>query len=145
MKIAIVVSRFNEMITKGLLEACWRELKQHGIKESAVDVVWVPGAFEIPVTALKLASKKNVSMVICLGAVIKGETDHYDLVARQAARGIMDVSLKTGKPIIFEVLACRTFKQASQRSVRGGHNKGRVAAMAALAMLEVMNKVREKE
>lgn len=138
-QVAIVVSQFNEEITTRLLNGCCDELKKSGIKESMMTIVEVPGAFEIPVAALALARRKNISAVICLGAVIRGQTDHYRLVAEQAARGIMDVALITGKPVIFEVLACETVKLANERSQEKGDNKGRDAAQAALHMIHVLN------
>lgn len=116
-KIAVVVSRFNEYITQRLLNGCLDELSRCGVSKNNITVVEVPGAFEIPVIALKLAKKKTIDAVICLGAVIRGETFHFDLVSQGAAQGIMDVSLKTGKPIIFEVLATETIDQANKLSL----------------------------
>ena len=104
---------------------------------------WVPGALELPVTALKYAREKDVAVVICLGAVIRGETYHFELVAQECARGIMDVSLLTGKPIIFGVLSTNTIEQANDRSsLKGGDNKGRDAAQAALEMSDVLARVK---
>ena len=113
-KIAIVVARFNEFITKRLLDGCIDELKKMGVADKNITVIWVPGAFEIP-SAAQLAAKKNHA-VICLGCIIQGETDHYDLVAEGTMRGIMDVMVQTGKPIVFEVLACETFISQVQTS-----------------------------
>ncbi len=142
-KIAIVVSRFNEFVTHRLLQACLKELKASGVKDANISISWVPGALEIPVTALKWAQKKNISAVIGLGAIIRGETYHFELVANESARGIMDASLKTGKPVIFGILSTDTVEQANQRSrLDRGENKGRDAAQTALEMLEVFNKIK---
>ncbi len=133
--ITIVVSRFNEHITQRLLDGCLAELKRQKFKSSDYNVVWVPGAFEIPVTALKAAKKRGVDAVICLGAVIRGETFHYELVAMSAAQGIVQASLITGKPIVFGVLATETVMQAESRAEVDGDNKGREAAITALEMI----------
>ena len=141
-KIAIVVSRFNEFVTHRLLQGCLKELQRSGVKNSQIAMSWVPGSMEIPVAALKWAQKKNVDAVICLGAVIRGETYHFELVANETARGIMDVSLKTAKPIIFGVLSTNTIEEANQRSrLDRGENKGRDAAQTALEMLGVLSKI----
>ena len=141
-KVAIVVGRFNEFITNRLLQACLKELRRNGIRESQISICWVPGSLEIPVAALKWAQKKNVAAVICLGAVIRGETYHFELVANEAARGIMDVSLRTGKPVIFGVLSTNTVEEANQRSrLDRGDNKGRDTAQAALEMIGILSKI----
>ncbi len=140
-KIAIVVSRFNEFITRRLLTGCLDELIRCGVSKSNITVAEVPGAYEISIVALKFAKKKNIDAVICLGAVIRGETLHFDLVAQGAAQGIMQVSLNTGKPIIFEVLATETIDQANRRSEEKGDNKGRDAANTALEMIEVLYQI----
>lgn len=137
-KIAVVVGRFNEPISARLLEACLDQLDKLGIRQADVDVTWVPGAFEIPLMALKFAQKKSIAAVICLGAIIEGETDHYRLVADHAARGIMDVGLSTKKPVIFEILATSTVEMANQRSKKRGINKGRDAADAAVEMIKIL-------
>ena len=137
-KIGIVISRFNDFITKNLLAGCLAQLKRSGIKESEITVVWVPGAFEIPVVALRLARKKSIDAVICLGAVIRGETLHFELIARAAAQGIEDVSLLTGKPTIFGVLTTETVDQAYKRSQIKGNNKGVDAALAAVETIAAL-------
>ncbi len=139
--IGIVASKFNDFITRRLLKGCLKELAHRGIPADQVTVVWVPGSFEIPVVALKIAKKKEVHAVICLGAVIRGETFHFDLVARAAADGIAQASLLSGKPVIFGVLATDTVDQAYKRSEEKGNNKGRDAAAAALEMIEVLKKI----
>ena len=140
MKIVLVVSKFNKFITDRLLDGCLAELSRRGMKERDLKVVWVPGAFEIPLIALKFAKKKDIHAVICLGAVIRGETFHFDLVARAVAQGIMDVSLSTGKPIIFGVLTTETVEQAYKRSDKKKDDKGRDAATTALEMVGFLSK-----
>ncbi|MFA5059901.1 MAG: 6,7-dimethyl-8-ribityllumazine synthase [Candidatus Omnitrophota bacterium] len=138
---AVIASRFNDFITKRLLEACLAELKHRGVKEKEITVTWVSGSFEIPVTALKFARKKNIDAVICLGAVIRGETLHFELVANAASQGIAQVSLLTGKPVIFGVLTTDTIDQAYKRSEIKGENKGRDVATTAIEMVSVMNQI----
>jgi 6,7-dimethyl-8-ribityllumazine synthase len=141
-RFAVVVSRFNPDITGGLLEACLNEFIRLKVAVSDVQVVYVPGAFEIPVTALKLAEKKNIEAVICLGAVIRGETLHYELVAGAAAQGIMEVALRTAKPVIFEILAADTVQLCEARARTGdGENKGASAARTAVEMVDSLRNV----
>lgn len=140
-KIAIVVSKFNEFITERLLEGCLDELKKAGVSDANISVARVPGAYEIPVTALKFAKKKNIDAVICLGAVIRGETYHFELVADGSSNGIRQVALTTGKPVIMGVLSTETVSQAQERSQEDGDNKGRDAALSALEMISVLSKV----
>jgi len=140
-KLSIVASKFNEFITRRLLEGCLEELARCGVRKTDITVVWVPGAYEIPVAALRLAKKKQVHAVICLGAIIRGETSHFDLVTRGSAQGIAKVSLLTGKPIIFGVLATDTVGQADKRSEKKGDNKGRDAAITALEMIGVLKRI----
>jgi len=137
-RIAIVASKFNEHITQRLLDGCIKELVKNNVKKTNITVVWVPGAFEIPVVALKLARKKTIEAVICLGAVIRGETYHFSLVAESAAYGIAQASVLSGKPVIFEILATNTVNQADKRSSLKGINKGCDAALAALMMVQTM-------
>ena len=140
-KIGIVVSKFNEFITKRLLAACLKELARYGVSDKNIMIIWVPGSYEIPVTACKLAKKKSIHAVICLGSVIRGETLHYELVAQGVADGIMQVSLTTGKPVIFGVLATDTVDQAYKRSEEKGDNKGKDAAVIAIEMVDVLKQV----
>ena len=136
LKIGIVVSRFNELVSKGLLDGAVDCLKRHGAKEAEITVVWVPGAFEMPLIVKKIAKKFNA--VICLGAIIRGGTPHFEYVASEAAKGIAQVSLDTGVPVIFGVLTTETMAQALDR-VGGSHgHKGRDAADAALEMIQLM-------
>ena len=140
---AIVASRFNDFITKRLLKSCLQELTHHGVPHANITTVWVPGAFEIPVAASKLAAKKNISAVICLGAVIRGETFHFELIANEATRGIGQVALDSKKPIVFGVLATDNINQAYKRSEEvKGPNKGRDAALAAIEMVELFDKIK---
>ena len=137
-KIAVIASRFNEFITQRLLDGCLTELKQNKVEQSDIKMFWVPGSFEIPVVAKRIAKRKDIQAVICLGAIIRGETIHFDLVARGVAQGIMQVSLTSEKPIIFGVLAAETVNQAYKRSEKRGDNKGREAARAALEMIDTL-------
>jgi len=139
--IGIVASGFNDFITKRLLNACLTELHCNGVSDQQITVVWVPGAFEIPVTAVKLARRKNIDAVIGLGAVIRGETYHFEVVANECARGIMEASLLTGKPVILGVLTTDTGPQALARARNKGDNKGRDCARAALAMIALFRKI----
>ena len=141
-QIAIVASRFNDFISKSLLNSCLIYLKAQGVSDKQITTVWVPGSLEIPVTALKLAKKKNIDVVICLGAVIRGDTYHFEVVSNECARGLMEVSLQTLKPIIMGVLTTDTIQQAQKRAQeKGGHNKGRDCAMAALDMINLLRKI----
>ncbi len=141
-KYGIVVSRFNDFITKKLLKGCLEELTRLGVKDRDVTVVWVSGSLEIPVTALALAKKKNIDAVICLGAVIRGETFHFEIVARNAARGITEISLLTGKPVILGVLTTDTVDQAYRRSGVKGDNKGVDCARAAVEMANCLDQLK---
>lgn len=137
-RIAIVVSRFNDFVTKRLLAGCLEELHRLGIKQSQLEVIWVPGSFEIPVVALTQAKRKTVDVVIALGAVIRGQTFHFELVAQAAADGILQASLQTGKPVIFGVLTTDTVRQAYQRSDPKGEHKGKEAARNAVEMAQLL-------
>ena len=138
-RIAIVAASFNDFITKGLLKSCLKELQRQGLKEGQITTVWVPGSFEIPLAALKLAKRKDIDAVICLGAVIRGETYHFEVVANEAARGIMQAGLLSGKPVIMGVLTTDTVAQAQARAgQKGSDNKGRDCARAALEMIALL-------
>ncbi|MCR4338029.1 MAG: 6,7-dimethyl-8-ribityllumazine synthase [Candidatus Omnitrophica bacterium] len=143
-KYAVVASRFNEFITQRLLEGCLGEFARRGVPSKNVQVVWVPGAFEIPVVALKLAKQKSIAAVICLGAVIRGETIHFELVAKGAARGITQAALIAQKPIIFGVIATDTVNQAYARSESKGDNKGKDAAATAIEMANIIESIGKK-
>lgn len=141
--IAIVASQFNDSVTKRLLDGCLVELKRLGLDEKHITTVWVPGAFEAPIIAQTLAKKKNIDAVICLGAVIRGETYHFETVCNESARGLMNVGLSTGKPIINGILTTDTVDQAYKRSQeKGGENKGRDCALAVVDMLELLKAIK---
>ena len=140
-KFAIVISRFNEFISSKLLEGCLDTLVRHGAQEGNQDVVWVPGAFEIPLVALKLAKSKKYDAVICLGTVIRGSTPHFEFVASEAAKGVAKVSLDTGEPCIFGVITADNIEQAIERAGTKDGNKGRDAAMSAIEMANLYEKI----
>ncbi len=134
LRIAVVVARFNQFITQKLLDGARDALGRHGVAEDDVTVVWVPGSFELPLTARTLAQTGSYDAVVCLGAVIRGETTHYDMVAGQAASGISRASLDTGVPVIFGVLTCETTDQAIDRA---GGKSGNLAHNAAVSAIEM--------
>jgi 6,7-dimethyl-8-ribityllumazine synthase len=140
-KFAILVSRFNEFITSKLLGGAIDALTRHGVEEGDIDIVWAPGSFEIPLLARKLASGDQYDAVICLGAVIRGGTDHYQYVAGEVTKGIAQVSLESNKPVIFGVLTCDTVEQAVDRAGTKSGNKGAEAAMAALEMVNLIRQL----
>lgn len=140
-KFAIVISRFNEFISSSLLEGCVDTLTRHGTQESAIEAVWVPGAFEIPVIAQKLAKSKKYDAVICLGTVIRGSTPHFEFVASEAAKGVAKISLDTSVPCIFGVITADTLEQAIERAGTKDGNKGRDAALSAIEMANLMGKI----
>jgi 6,7-dimethyl-8-ribityllumazine synthase len=140
-KFAILVSRFNEFITSKLLGGAIDALTRHGVEEGEIDIVWAPGSFEIPLLARKLASGDQYEAVICLGAVIRGGTDHYQYVAGEVTKGIAQVSLESNKPVIFGVLTCDTVEQAVDRAGTKSGNKGAEAAMAALEMVNLIRQL----
>ncbi|MFR6222075.1 MAG: 6,7-dimethyl-8-ribityllumazine synthase [Anaerococcus sp.] len=137
-KYAIVVARFNHFITDRLVEGCLDTLKRHEVKDEEIELVRVPGAFEIPLAAKKL-SHKDYDAVICLGAVIRGDTSHYDYVCSEVSKGIANVSLESGKPIIFGVVTTDTIEQAVQRAGTKAGNKGSDAAISAIEMANLMD------
>lgn len=140
-RFAIVVARFNEFVTKRLLEGAVDTLRQHGVANDAIDVAWVPGAFEIPLTARRLAESRQYVAVICLGAVIRGETTHNEYINHQAAAGIMQLGQSTGLPVLFGVLTCETIDQAMSRAGGKAGNKGAEAALAAVEMVNLLGKL----
>jgi 6,7-dimethyl-8-ribityllumazine synthase len=140
LKFGIVISRFNEFISSKLLSGCLDGLTRHGADEKNIDVVWSPGAFELPLLAKKLATGKKYNAIICLGAVIRGATPHFDYVAAEVSKGVASVGLDTGMPVIFGVLTTESLEQAIERAGTKGGNKGFDAALAAI---EMANLVRE--
>ena len=143
-RFAVVASRFNDVVVNKLVDGAVSCLRKHGIAEDDLDLVWVPGAFELPLAAKRLATSGGHNAVICLGAVIRGETAHFDLVAGEAARGISQASLDTGVPVIFGVLATETFEQAMDRAGGKSGNKGFEAAEAAIEMANLISKLEEE-
>ena len=144
-RIAIVVARFHEAVTSRLLSGALDGLRARGVDADDVDVAWVPGAFEIPVVAKRFATTGRYDALICLGAVVRGETAHFDLVAGEAARGVATVARETGVPAIFEVLATETLEQAEARAGGAHGNKGWDAAHAALEMADLLDQVPKEE
>jgi 6,7-dimethyl-8-ribityllumazine synthase len=139
--VAIVISRFNESITQNLLSACLKTLKEKNISQEQIDIIWVPGAFEIPLMVQNVLKKnKNLQGVITLGCVIEGETDHFRLIVDTVTRKVSDLSLQYEKPIIFEVLATKNLAQAVARSSDDLNNKGRSAALSLISMLEMIER-----
>jgi 6,7-dimethyl-8-ribityllumazine synthase len=143
-RVAIVAARFNELITNALVEGALEGLSRAGVADDDVTVAWVPGAFEIPIVAQRFATEGGVDAVICLGAVIRGETAHFELVANEAARGIAEVGRRTGVPCIFEVLATETLAQAQARCGGAHGNKGYEAAAVALEMVRLLQQLPER-
>ena len=141
MRIAIVVSRFNQHITGELLAGARRALLDAGVAEEDVTVAWVPGAFELPLVAKHLASSGWCDSVVCLGAVIRGDTPHFDFVAGEAARGLQEAALATGIPIVFGVLTTDTLQQALDRIGGSEGHKGEEAANTALEMIELLRRL----
>lgn len=142
LKIAIVTARFNDFITSRLLAGAIDTLTRHGVKPENITEVWVPGAFEIPLAAQTLAESRTVNAVITLGAVIRGATTHYDYVCNETAKGVSQASLKTGIPVIFGVLTTESIEQAIERAGTKAGNKGVDAALVAIEMCQLMQKLK---
>jgi len=140
-KIGVVASRFNEFMTSQLLEGACDTLTRHGVSDASIETVWVPGAFEIPYVAQKMAKSKKYDAVICLGTVIRGSTPHFDYIANEVAKGIAKVSLDTDIPCIFGVITADTLEQAIERAGTKDGNKGRDAALAAIELANLYKKV----
>jgi 6,7-dimethyl-8-ribityllumazine synthase len=139
----VVASRFNEVVVRKLVDGALDGLHARGAGEQDVDLVWVPGSFELPLLARRLASSRRYAAVICVGAVIRGETPHFDHVAQQAASGILRAAEATGVPVIFGVLTTDTFEQAMDRAGGRHGNKGWDAAMAAMEMVSLLGQIPE--
>lgn len=140
-KVAIVVARFNEFITSKLLGGAIDSLKRHGVEDEDITVAWVPGAFEIPILCDKLASSKEYDAVIALGAIIRGSTSHYDLVCNEAAKGIAQVQMKTGVPVLFGVITTENIEQAIERAGSKAGNKGSECGEAAIEMVNLIRQI----
>src|SRR5919202_2755712 len=141
LRIAVLASRFNEMITKALLDGALSGLRRHGLEDDDVTVAWVPGSFELPLAAKRLAASGEFDAVICVGAVIRGATAHFEHVAGQAAAGAARAALDTGVPVIFGVLTTDTIEQAIERSGTKAGNTGLDAAVAAIEMADLVRQL----
>ena len=140
-RFALAAARFNSAVVDGLVAGALDALKRHGVDDSAVDLVRVPGSFEIPLVAQRLAASGKYAAVICLGAVIRGDTDHYDHVASQAAAGVARAAPDTGVPVVFGVLTCDTLEQAMNRAGAKAGNKGFEAALTAVEMVNLLRQL----
>jgi len=138
LKFGVVVSRFNEFFSSKLLDGAKDALLRHGVAETDIEVAWTPGSFEIPLIAQKMAETKKYNAVICLGAVIRGGTPHFDYIASEVSKGIANVGLKTGVPVIFGVITTDTLEQAIERSGTKDGNKGFDAAVSAIEMANLI-------
>jgi 6,7-dimethyl-8-ribityllumazine synthase len=140
-KFAIVVSRFNEFVTQKLLEGALDCLQRHGAKEENLEVIWVPGAFEIPYAAKRIADSKSFHGIICLGAVIRGATPHFDYVASEVAKGVARVALDSGVPTVYGVVTADTIEQAVERAGAKTGNRGFDAALATIELVDLFAKI----
>jgi 6,7-dimethyl-8-ribityllumazine synthase len=138
-KFGLVVSRFNEFISKNLLSGALDSLKRHGAAEENIEIAWVPGSFEIPLIASRMASSKKYDAVICLGAVIRGNTPHFEYVAAEVSKGIARVGVETGVPVIFGIITADNLEQAVDRAGAKAGNKGWQAALAAIEMANLIS------
>ena len=138
-KFGLVIARFNEFLSSKLLEGAIDTLKQHGSQDASIDIVWVPGSFEIPAVAQKMAKSKKYDALICLGAIIRGATPHFDYIANEVAKGISRVSLDVGVPCIFGVITADNLEQAIERAGSKRGNKGRDAAISAIEMANLFD------
>lgn len=143
LKVAVVVARFNELITSKLLGGCQDGLTRHGVDPANVDLAWVPGAWEIALVAERLAASGRYDAVICLGAVIRGSTPHFDYVAAETTKGVAQASWKTGKPVIFGILTTNTIEEALERAGTKMGNKGFDAANTAIEMANLLRAIDE--
>ena len=140
-RFAVVVSRFNEFVTSKLLGGALDAFARHGVEDKNVEVAWSPGSFEIPLLAKKLAGSGRYAAVVCLGAVIRGGTDHYQYIAAEVSKGVAAAGLNTGVPVIFGVLTCDTVEQAIERAGTKAGNKGADAAVAAIEMANLLDQL----
>lgn len=141
-KFAIIASRFNDFITKELISGCTDTLIRHGVEDKDITLTLVPGAFEIPLIAQKLAKSKDFDAVICLGTVIRGATPHFDYIAAEVAKGVAKVSLDAGLPVVFGVITADTIEQAVERAGTKDGNKGRDAAVTAIEMANLLTQIK---
>jgi 6,7-dimethyl-8-ribityllumazine synthase len=140
-RFALVAARFNHFVVQQLVAGALDGLRRHGVADDAIDVIWVPGSLEIPLVARRLGAGGRYAAVICLGAVIRGETGHYDHVASGAAQGVAQAAVATGVPVIFGVLTCESVEQAIDRAGAKAGNKGFDAAMAAIEMVNLLRQL----
>ena len=141
LKFGVVVTRFNEFITKKLLEGAQDALLRHGVSEEDIDIAWVPGSFEIPLVAKKLAQTKRYDAVICLGAVVRGGTPHFEYIAAEVTKGIAQIGLETGLPVTYGVITADTLEQAIERAGTKAGNKGFDAAVDAIEMANLLKNI----
>ena len=141
MKVGIVAARFNEIVVSKLLSGAIDGLVRHNVKEENITAAWVPGAFEIPLTAQKMAKSGNYDAVICVGAVIRGDTSHYDLVCNESAKGIAQVELATGIPVLFGIITTENIEQAIARAGSKAGNKGYDCALSAIEMVNLLKQL----
>jgi 6,7-dimethyl-8-ribityllumazine synthase len=144
-RFAVVVSRFNDFFTRQLLEGALDAFRRHGVEDGAVDVVWVPGSFETPLMAKRLAGSGRYGAVVCLGAIIRGATTHFDHVAGQAAAGVARAALDTGVPVVFGIITTDDLEQAIDRSGAKAGNKGYEAALTAIEMVSLLEQLSVSE
>ena len=140
-RVGIVAARFNEFITSKLVGGALDGLKRHDVKEEDIDVAWVPGAFEIPLIASKMAKSKKYDAVICLGAVIRGATSHYDYVCNEVSKGVAQVGLETGVPVLFGIVTTENIEQAIARAGSKAGNKGYDCALSAIEMVNLLRQM----
>lgn len=140
-RFGVIVSRFNEFITSRLLGGCLDALERHGADPDAVDVFWTPGSFEVPLMAKRLAESGRYDVVICLGAVIRGSTPHFDYIAAEVAKGVAQAGMATGVPTVFGIITCDTLEQAVERAGTKSGNKGVDAARSAIEMANLLGHV----
>ena len=142
MSFGLVASRFNDFMTKDLVSGCIDTLVRHGAEDKDITVVWVPGAFEIPLVAQKMASAKSFDALICLGTIIRGATPHFDYIAAEVTKGIAKVSLDSGLPVIFGIITADSIEQAVERSGSKDGNKGSSAALSAIEMANLIKQLK---
>ena len=140
-RFALVASRFNQSVVDRLVDGAREGFTSHQVAENSIDLIWVPGSFEIPLVAKRLASSGKYAAVVCLGAVIRGDTDHYEYVAGEAARGVAEASMTTGVPVIFGILTCATEEQGLDRAGGKEGNRGYDAALAAIEMVNLIQQL----
>jgi 6,7-dimethyl-8-ribityllumazine synthase len=141
-KFGLVLSRFNDFITQRLKDGAVDTLLRHGVKEGEIDMVWVPGSFEIPAVALRMAKTRSYDAILCLGCVIRGDTPHFDYIASEVAKGIAQINLTASIPAVFGIITADTIEQAVERAGTKAGNKGRDAALSAIEMVNLYNKIK---